>query len=468
MVEKILEFSRLLRKGGINVSLSQITAAIRAVAEIGFHQEDFYHALACTMITEKVDKPLFDKLFRLFFYVLPESDVNKRKEESNLSESELDATSQTSILVKSVEGFGQGRGGGASPAALLVKAVREGNYPLLERLAQIAFRSIEPLRRENLSKLEELIVQAKVSIGWYEAVNRLERIKEKEKINEITYSKWQECLNYLETRIKEYIEDFFVKTFGEEALEEIVSINNLKQKEFYQLNNIEVDEIKKRITKLARKLASKYARRYRRAKHGEIDLRRTVKNALKTGGTPIRLGHRKKKLSKPEIVLLCDVSGSVAIFSEFMLQLVYTIQNRFKSVRSFLFVDRIEEVTNYFQGEDIEIALQKAFSNANFSSSGFSDYGKVFTIFATKYLHTISPRSTVIILGDARNNWRADEREYLKLISESVRKVLWFNPQPQIAWDTEDSIMKIYAPYCRQVFECRNLAQLEEVIEAIL
>lgn len=468
MIEKkVLEFGRLLRKGGISVSLAQITAAIQAVAEIGLNPEDFYHALACTMIAEKADKPLFDKLFRLFFYVLPDSE-NKNRKESNLSDPETNALSDVSALVKTVEGSGQGRGGGASPALLLVKAVREGNYPLLERLAQIAFKSIEPLKREDLSKLDDLVVQAKVSIGWYEAVNRLERIREKERISEITYSKWQECLNYLETRIKEYIEDFFVKSFGKEALEEIVAKNNLKQKEFYQLNNIEIDEIKKRITKLARKLASKYARRYRRAKHGDIDLRRTVKNALKTGGTPIRLRYRKKKLSKPEIVLLCDVSGSVALFSEFMLQLVYTIQNRFKSVRSFLFVDRVEEVTNYFQGEDIEAAIQKAFSNANFSSSGFSDYGKVFTIFATKYLNTISPRSTLIILGDARNNWRADERDYLKQISETVKKVLWFNPQPQKAWDTEDSIMKIYAPYCRQVFECRNLAQLEEVIEAIL
>lgn len=469
MEEKILEFGRLLRKGGVNVSLTQITAALQAAAEVGFQYGDFYHALACTMISEKADKPLFDKMFRLFFLALPESQANKEiKKENGQSESDMEYTGHFSELVKSAEGMGQGRGGGASPALLLVKAVQEGNYPMLNQLAQLAFKSLGTPPRQALSKLEDLIVQAKVSIGWYEAVNRLERIKTKEKISEITYSKWQECLNYLENRIKELLEDYFVKTFGQDALEEIASVNNLKEKEFYQLNNIEIDEIRKRITKLARKLASKYARRYRRSKHGEIDLRRTVKNALKTGGAPVCLKYRKKKLSKPEIVLLCDVSGSVAVFSEFMLQLVYTIQNRFRAVRSFLFVDMIEEVTNYFQCEDIEVALQKAFSYANFSNSGFSDYGKVFTIFATKYLHSISPRSTLIILGDARNNWRPDERDYLNQISESVRKVLWFNPKPQNTWDTEDSIMKVYAPYCRQVFECRNLAQLEEVIEAIL
>ncbi|HHW41145.1 MAG TPA: VWA domain-containing protein [Syntrophomonadaceae bacterium] len=466
MEEKILEFGRLLRKGGLNISFSQIADALRATAEVGFQLEDFYHALACTMICEKADKPLFDKMFRLFFLTLPASQYDRVNGEGQLVSTEN--TGHIIELARSAEGIGQGRGGGASPALLLVKAVQDGNYSLLNQLAQLAFKSLGNPKREDLANLEQLIVQAKVSIGWYEAVNRLERIREKEKVNEITYSRWLECLNYLEDRIKELLEEYFVITFGQDALEEIASAANIREKEFYQLNNIEIDEIRKRITKLARKLASKYARRYRRAKHGEIDMRRTVRNALKTGGTPVCLRYRKKKLSKPEIVLLCDVSGSVAVFSEFMLQLVYTIQNRFRSVRSFLFVDRIEEVTNYFHNEDIEAALQEAFSKAYFSYSGFSDFGKVFTIFATKYLNSISPKSTLIILGDARNNWRSDERDFLKQISENVRKVLWFNPQPQSTWDTEDSIMKVYAPYCRQVFECRNLAQLEEVIEAIL
>ncbi|NPV28303.1 MAG: VWA domain-containing protein [Firmicutes bacterium] len=466
MEEKILEFCRLLRKSGINISFSQVADALKAAAEVGFLQEDFYCALCCTLVKERADKSLFDKLFRLFFLSL-QGGTNNPANKENGEESE-DAPGDGAELVQSAEGKGMGKGGGASPALLLVKAVREGNYPLLRFLAELALKSLGKITREQLAEMDKTVERAKVAIGWYEGVNRLERIKEMEKISDATYTRWLEHLAYLENRIKELLEEFFVKNFGLEALEEIALSANLKEKEFHRLNQLEIEEIRKRITKLARKLASKYARRYRRAKRGEIDLRRTVRQAMLSGGTPIRLKYRKKVISKPELVLLCDVSGSVAVFSEFMLQLVYTIQNRFRAVRSFLFVDVIDEVTDYFLKQDLEEALHEAFSKAYFSYSGFSDFGKVFTIFANKYLPGVSPKSTVIILGDARNNWRPDEREFLQKIAERVRKVLWFNPQPQSGWDTEDSIMRIYAPYCRQVFECRNLKQLEDVIEAIL
>lgn len=466
MEEKILEFCRLLRKSGINISFSQVADALKATAEVGFLQEDFHYALCCTLVKERADKPLFDKLFRLFFLSL-QGGTNNPANKENGEESE-GAPGGGVELVQSAEGKGMGKGGGATPALLLVKAVREGNYPLLRFLAELALKSLGKITREQLADMDKTVEKAKVAIGWYEGVNRLERIRETEKIGEATYTRWLEHLAYLENRIKELLEEFFVKNFGLEALEEIALSANLKEKEFYRLNQLEIEEIRKRITKLARKLASKYARRYRRAKRGEIDLRRTVRQAMLSGGTPIRLKYRRKVISKPELVLLCDVSGSVAVFSEFMLQLVYTIQNRFRAVRSFLFVDVIDEVTDYFLKQDPEEALQEAFSKAYFSYSGFSDFGKVFTIFANKYLPGVSPKSTVIILGDARNNWRPDEREFLQKIAERVRKVLWFNPQPQSNWDTEDSIMRIYAPYCRQVFECRNLKQLEDVIEAIL
>jgi MFS family permease len=190
--------------------------------------------------------------------------------------------------------------------------------------------------------------------------------------------------------------------------------------------------------------------------------------ALITGGTPMRLKYRKRVISKPELVLLCDVSGSVALFSDFMLQLVYTIQNRFSYVRSFLFVNTIDEVTEDLKNKNIQEGLESAFAKARYAMSPFSDYGRVFCEFEEKYLTGISPQSTLLILGDARNNYNHDEKEHLQKIQEHVRRVLWFNPQPKKHWDAEDSIISIYATYCRQVFECRNLKQLEEAIEAIL
>lgn len=462
--EKILEFSRLLRKGGVNISVTQIITALEAVALVGLAPDDFYTALSSTLITDQVDQHLFDKLFRLFFVTLARDDHQK----AFMASTGKEKTNIPSNLVQNIEGKGMGRGAGASPYMLLVKAVREQNYSLLRQLAQMGIESLEHLEQEAVEEMDELMVQVKVAIGWYQAVNTLENIRLQEKVSEATYLRWQDCLSYLEEYIESHLEDLFVKEYGKEILEKIASAANIREKEFYKLDHLQILEIRKRIGKLARRLATKYARRYRRSKHGKIDLRRTAKEALVTGGSPIRLKYKKKVISKPELVLLCDVSGSVAMFSDFMLQLVYTIQNRFTYVRSFLFVNTIDEVTEYFKNNDIQEALDLSFAKARYAMSPFSDYGRVFRQFDKNYLPTISPQCTLIILGDARNNYNRDEHEFLQKIQEHVRRVLWFNPQPREDWNRGDSIMNIYAPHCRQVFECRNLKQLEEVIEAIL
>jgi uncharacterized protein with von Willebrand factor type A (vWA) domain len=468
MEAKILEFCRLLRRGGVNVSFTQIADTLRAVSMVGFCQNDFHTALCSILIADHADKPLFDRLFRLYFLSMNKQGTDDAEVEKSTPADGAGLEGLPAELAQQADGSGMGRGAGASPVLLLIRAVRENNRLLLERLAQVAVKSLGPASRTNLQHMDNAVVQAKVAIGWYEAVSRLERARGLENISETVYAGWTDRLGWLEQKIEQLLEDILVSTFGNEAIEEIAGSANLKEKEFYRLDNLEIKEIRSRITKLARKLASKYARRYRRSRRGEIDLRRTVRQALLTGGTPVRLRYRQKKISKPELAVLCDISGSVTVFSEFMLQLVYTIQNRFRWVRSFLFVDVVDEATPYFKNEDIEAALGETFARTYFSYSGFSDYGRVFTQFANNYLAGLSPRSTLIILGDARSNWRLPEKDYLQKISEHVRRVIWFNPQPRDNWDREDSIMGVYAPYCSQVFECRNLRQLEDVIEAIL
>lgn len=457
---EVIEFGRLLRKGGVKVSVDQVATALEAVALVGFAYEDFYTALFSTLITDQMDRPLFDKLFRLCFVTVAQNQKIATKDSQQ--------THNSLNLVKNIDCKGMGIGAGASPYQLLVMAVRELNYPLLRHLAQMGIRSSVFPEREAIKEMEQLIEQVKVVIGWYMAVHELEKIRQQENVSETVYLSWLDCLAFLRDYIESQLEDLFVKEYGLEMIDEIAAAANIREKDFIKLNDLQIQEIRKRISKLARKLASKYARRYCRAKHGKIDLRRTVKEALLTGGTPLRLKYRKRVISKPELVILCDVSGSVAQFSDFMLQLVYTIQNRFSAVRSFLFVNTIDEVTEYFKNKSIEEALDLAFAKARYAMSPYSNYGRVFCEFEERFLSGVSPQCTLIILGDARNNYNYDEKERLQKIRGYVRRVLWFNPQPQESWDTEDSIISIYAPYCRQVFECRNLKQLEEVIEAIL
>lgn len=288
--------------------------------------------------------------------------------------------------------------------------------------------------------------------------------------NDPVMAKYIERLEYVEQNIEEMLEQYKEHVDAGEQ-EEAGRLPVVEEIEFYRLDSLdvkqqEINEIKRRIDKLARKLATRYSRRYRKAKHGKIDLQRTMKSAFSTGGIPIHLRHRVKKVRKPDLILLCDVSRSVAPFSEFMLQLVYALQNKLSSVRTFLFVDIIDEVTEYFSGEDYEEAIKEAFNGADFSRTGVSDFGKIFSIFVAKYISEVPRSSTMMILGDARNNLYPSRDEYLETISRHVKRLIWLNPQPREEWDQEDNIMSTYAPYCQYVFECRNLKQLEEFINA--
>jgi len=299
--------------------------------------------------------------------------------------------------------------------------------------------------------------------------------KKEEPINECDrYPDYYKRLQFVEDTMMKLLVELFNENGQRNDTEEHLDRADPREMDLYhleidKLHEIEVEQMQRFIAKLARKISSRYSLRHKRAKRGNIDLRRTIQYAFTTGGgIPMRLRYKKRIISRPEIILICDVSESVANFSQFMLQLVYTIQNRFNFVRSFLFVDLIDEATTYFQGNDVEQAITNALDHAKYSSGVFSDYGRVFDVFVNKYLPWISRRSTVIVLGDARNNHFPTYGKSFEKIAEYVKKVYWLNPQPKDEWYSKDNIMDVYEPYCRQVFECKNLKQLEKAMEELV
>ena len=288
------------------------------------------------------------------------------------------------------------------------------------------------------------------------------------------FPEYYKRLQYVEDTILKLISELFRDDHQQDRTDEYLDRADPTEMALYhldleELNNLEIEQIRRLIARLARKLSSRYSLRYKRAKHGNIDLRRTIQYAFSSsGGVPMKLRHKERVVSRPEIILICDVSESVANFSQFMLQLVYSIQNRFNFVRSFLFVDLIDEVTGFFKNRDVEKAIDDALMKGEYSSGVFSDYGRVFDIFVRKYLPEISRRATVIVLGDARNNHFPTYGKSFEKISEHVRKVIWLNPQPIEEWNDKDNIMEVYEPYCHQVFECRNIRQLEKALEDLV
>jgi uncharacterized protein with von Willebrand factor type A (vWA) domain len=228
----------------------------------------------------------------------------------------------------------------------------------------------------------------------------------------------------------------------------------------------ELDQIRAAIQPLARRLAARLAKT-RRTTLGRLDFRHTIRRSLAYGGVPLEPVVRGRRRSLPEIVVLADVSRSVADFSRFTLQLVYALSSQFGKVRSFVFVDAIEEVTEQLRDRaGMADAMRALGTSAGITRfDGHSDYGHAFADFWRRWGAEVTPRTTLIVLGDARNNYHASRSWVLGELRRRARRVYWLNPEPASSWDTGDSLMAEYAAFTHEAFECRNLDQLEQFVE---
>jgi uncharacterized protein with von Willebrand factor type A (vWA) domain len=239
--------------------------------------------------------------------------------------------------------------------------------------------------------------------------------------------------------------------------------------DFMHASREEMVNLRKALQPLTRKLAVRLARKRRHGRKGPLDFRSTVRHSLSYGGVPAELKFRYPRPAKPEIFVVADISGSVAAFARFTLQLVYAISGQFSKVRSFVFIDGIDEVTRFFEGqEDINQAVHRVNTEADVVwVDGHSDYGHAFEAFWDRWGKEIGPKTTVILLGDARNNYHASQSWVIKEMRHKARHVYWLNPEPRSYWDTGDSIISEYSTHCDGVYECRNLRQLERFVEIL-
>ncbi|MFT3900492.1 MAG: VWA domain-containing protein [Gordonia sp. (in: high G+C Gram-positive bacteria)] len=245
-----------------------------------------------------------------------------------------------------------------------------------------------------------------------------------------------------------------------------------EQMSFLHSSAKDLAQIRRTIEPLARLLASRLEIRRRRARHGPVDVRRTLRASMSTGGVPIKLTHRRPRPGRPELVIICDVSGSVSGFSQFTLQLVFALRQQFSKVRVFAFVDTVDEVTEFFergQSDDSfgEVMHQMITTAKIATRDGHSDYGHMIKGFARDYLDSLTHRGALLILGDARNNYHWTESESLAALTERVRHSYWLNPERREDWGTGDSDADKYAEII-EMHECRNAEQLAKVIGDLL
>jgi uncharacterized protein len=274
-------------------------------------------------------------------------------------------------------------------------------------------------------------------------------------------------------KFEEYVEAEVRRRLAEDRGVEAIAKTSVKplieQVDFLRASRDEIAELRRRVYPLARRLATRLTAKRRLGRSGRLDVRRTVRASLSSGGVPLTTVHKPHKPHKPELVVLCDVSGSVAAFAHFTVLLAYALREQFAKVRVFAFVDTCDEVTRFFElGGDVGDALARMAQEAQVVwFDGHSDYGHSFEVFAQKWADAVTPKTSLLILGDARTNYRALSLPSLRSVVRHARRAYWLNPEPRQYWGSGDSAASSYGDVVPMI-ECRNAAQLEDFVEQLL
>jgi len=273
-------------------------------------------------------------------------------------------------------------------------------------------------------------------------------------------------------RFEELVGEDVRRRLAEETGLERVARSNvrppLEQVDFLRATRADLSALRREIYPLARRLATRLMIRNRHGRRGRLDFRRTVRTSLSTGGVPLTTHHRPRRPHKPELIVLCDASDSVSSFAHFTLLLTYALREQFAKVRAFAFIDGLDEVTRFFApGADVVEAITRMTSEADLVwVSGHSDYGRAFGVFEERYGDAITPKTSLLILGDARTNYQNPNLETVRRLAGRARHAYWLNPEPARDWDSGDSVASAYGDVV-PMHECRNLTQLAEFVETL-
>jgi hypothetical protein len=244
---------------------------------------------------------------------------------------------------------------------------------------------------------------------------------------------------------------------------------SLAEKSFYNLTEEDIHKMREVVERLAQKLKSVISMRRRRERKGKFDLKHTMRRNLVHGGLPFELIFKQRRREKPKLVILCDISSSVSNVCRFMLQFTYSLQTAFTKIRSFVFVAELGEVTSLFRDNDVYNAIDQALDGGEvINPYTRSNFGMAFFTFWRDYLSAIDHRTTVVVIGDARNNYNDPRAWCLREVHKKARNVIWINPESPGAWGFGDSVMDKYLPHCDVAEECRNLKQLARMVDRLV
>lgn len=237
---------------------------------------------------------------------------------------------------------------------------------------------------------------------------------------------------------------------------------------FDNLTIADQEKVKHEVERIAQKLNDTLSRQKKRARRGHLDIKNTIRDSMKFSGIPFHIRTRTPAKKKGKIVALCDISMSVSYAAQFMLLLLYRLQNRFTRIRSFVFIRNPFEVSHFFTRHSLEVALQKAVKQHHIGMGQLTNYGKVFKTFSNQYASALTKETTLLILGDALNNYIDPQVEDFKLMTEKVQRTIWLNPEEEKYWYSAGSAIMDYKPYCTRLVECATVEQLSEFARSLV
>ena len=439
---RIVDFAEALRGEGLAVGTSELLDAFAALDEVPWtDRAAFREALAATLAKSPEDRRVFGLVFERFFFRAAERQAVEREvreagagdgmtggeqiDLDNLREQAIqairdgDESAMRDLARLAIAAFGR-RGEGSGVLGVDVQRIRRALD--LRADAQPREDGVEPLTREQIRRFEQ----------------QLRRELERAQIERTGELPPARPLNELD------------RALPSGPLQDLAAVHRV-------------------VMQLKRRLATQGHEARGRRMHAHVDVRRTMRASLQTGGVPVVLKYRPQRPRRPELYVLCDVSTSVTSASVFFLSVLHALHDSFRKMRSFVFVERISEVSDVFTRERSFKAVSDAISkDAGVADvSGYTDYGRVWREFLVQVEDDLHPRATVIVLGDARTNGRDPRADVFAHVAERAGRTFWLNPEPKLYWNYGDSVIRAYEPYCDGVYECWSTRQLEAVAAAL-
>lgn len=470
MTGALLEFVTLLRKNGVRVSTAETLDALHAASLVPLEDRDALSAaLETTLAKRPTDREIFAELFGLYFYQRGAFLDGEGTEEGAPLAEALRAAGVTEEEIERLTAMLADEASRMQPLVRAAMGLRRGQIEALLRLAGVSIpwdRLTSPLQIGYFTQqvLDGLGFQS----AYEEAGNlasRMARSVGQERADQIAQLV-DENLRKMRGSARAYVQTQFEQR--QVKFEDRFRRDLLSQKPFGAMSADELRRLRDEVERLAKKLRAQASLRRKITRKGRLDPRRTMRASLATGGVPFRPVWRKRREERPRLVVLCDISDSVRHVSRFMLQFAYTLQDLFSKVRSFVFVSELGECTDLFREHDLDRAVELAERGGVINVYANSNYGRSLRMFAERYLDAVTPRTTVLVIGDGRNNYNAPEPGALEAIGERARRLLWINPEPAVSWGFGDSVMRLYAPHCDRVETVNNLDSLKKVVDELV